>query len=536
VTAQEGVRTSRLRAVFTESTQAATAVFVLVEIAAFCVYIVAARRIWFFRDDWDFLAGRSLGMHDLLRPHGGHLVALPLIVFRVMYNVVGLRSYLPYQLLPIALHLTAAALLRVIMRRAGVDPWISTIAASLFVFFGAGSQDVIWAFQITFSGPLVFGLAQLILSDHDGPLDRRDGIALVFGFAALLCSGVAIAMIGVVGLATLLKRGWRVALFQTAPLGVVYLAWYAHYAGGAARVTDVSTLFEWLRTGIGAAFDALGQVRFVGWGLAAMLVVGLVLAWQQYSRDERVRRGAVPAAMLVGAFAFLLISGVNRALFGTRFAASSRYMHIVAALLLPSLAVAADAITRRRRVFVPFVLALLLIGLPGNIAAIGDSFSPHRFFANYEETMRSLPRSRLALQVPGDVRPELVNAPVISIGWLVGAARSGRLPAPRPPTRREQMTNDLRLALAQFDEGNGADCEQVSTPLVRDVAAGESFVVRGTILAQLVDRPSGTTSDFVNFGATFFTGAHDHTLRNVTSDGITIRVAPGKGRVCRSSR
>ena len=161
----------------------------LVEVAGLCVYIVAARKIWFYRDDWDFLAGRRLTVHDLLRQHGGHLVALPLVAFRVMYYVIGLRSYLPYQLLPIVLHLTAAALLRVIMRRAGVNPWIATVAASLFVFFGAGSQDVIWAFQITFSGPLVFGLAQLLIADHDGPIDRRDWIALALGFAGLLCSG-----------------------------------------------------------------------------------------------------------------------------------------------------------------------------------------------------------------------------------------------------------------------------------------------------------------------------------------------------------
>ncbi|MDQ1380831.1 MAG: hypothetical protein QOJ71_1550, partial [Actinomycetota bacterium] len=232
----------------------------------------------------------------------------------------------------------------------------------------------------------------------------------------------------------------------------------------------------------------------------------------------------------------LLISGINRAAFGTQFAASSRYLHIVAALLLPSLAVGADAIARRGRAFVPLVIVLLLVGLPGNIAAIGDSFSPHRFFANYEETIRSLPRSPLAGQVPTDVRPELVNAPVISIGWLLGAARSGRLPAPRPPTRREQMTNQLRLSLEQLDEGRGTSCEPLPKAVIRQLAPGDSFVVRGTILAQLVDRPSGTTSDLVNFGATFFTGSRDHTVRNVTPEPLTIRVAPGKGLLCGSSR
>ena len=401
VTAHQEAPTSRLRAIFTDAERVAVAAFVLVEIVGFCVYVVAARKIWFFRDDWDFLAGRTLNVSDLLRQHGGHLVALPLVVFRAMYLVIGLRSYLPYQVLPIVLHLTAAALLRVVMRRAGVNPWIATVAASLFALFGAGSQDILWAFQITFSGPLVFGLAQLLLSDHDGPVDRRDWIALGFGFAGLLCSGVAIAMIGVVALATLVKRGWRVALFQALPLAIVYLAWYLHYAGAQARVSSVTTLYDWLRIGIEGTFDALGQVPFVGWGLAIMLVAGLVLAWRQYGRDERRRRGAIVGSMLVGAFAFMLISGINRAGFGTQLASSSRYLHIMAALMLPSIAVAADAIARRGRAFIPLVIALLVVGVPGNIAAIGDSFSPHRFFADYEETMRSLPRAPLAAQCAG---------------------------------------------------------------------------------------------------------------------------------------
>ena len=75
------------------------------------------------------------------------------------------------------------------------------------MFFGAGAENILVAFQITFVGALVFGLTQLLLADHDGPLDRRDWLGLLAGFAGLLCSGVAITMTVVVGLAVLLRRG-----------------------------------------------------------------------------------------------------------------------------------------------------------------------------------------------------------------------------------------------------------------------------------------------------------------------------------------
>jgi hypothetical protein len=51
-------------------------------------------------------------------------------------------------------------------------------------------------------------------------------------------------------------------------------------------------------------------------------------------------------------------------------------------------------------------------------------------------------------------------------------------------------------------------------------------------LVQLLDRTDGSTSDLVNFGATFFTGAHDHTLRNVSGETITIRVVPHTASLC----
>jgi hypothetical protein len=236
--------------------------------------------------------------------------------------------------------------------------------------------------------------------------------------------------------------------------------------------------------------------------------------------------------MLLGAFGFLLISGINRAIFGARFAASSRYLHIVVALLVPALAVAGDALIRRRRALAPIVFALLLIGIPGNLASTGDSFPAHRFYASYEQTMRSLPRLPVAARVPPDLRPELVNAPAITIGWLLQAARSGRLPAPRASTPRELATEDLRLSLDQTDAGHGTNCTPVDQAVMRHVAAGASFIVRGSVSVQLVDQAKHVTSELVAFGTTFFTGNRDHTLRNVSGERITIRVASRAASLC----
>ncbi len=75
------------------------------------------------------------------------------------------------------------------MRRAGVGPWLATAAAGSFVLFGPGSEDIVWAFQIGFTGALAFGLVQLCLCDHDGGIGRRDVLGVGAGLLALMCSG-----------------------------------------------------------------------------------------------------------------------------------------------------------------------------------------------------------------------------------------------------------------------------------------------------------------------------------------------------------
>jgi hypothetical protein len=242
--------------------------FAAVVATAIPLLVVLGRSLWFSPDDWTFLAGRTGGdLGDLLRPEGDHWSTLPILAYRLLWWLVGVRSYLPYQVVVVMLHLTAAVLLRAVMRRAGVGPWISTTAASLFVLFGAGYDNIVWAIQITADGSLVFGLTHLLLADHDGPVDRRDWLGIVAGFAGLLCSGVGVTMTVVVGLATLFRRGWRIAALHTAPLGVIYVVWWVAVGRNGYQGTDrpsIRQLASFVRLGIDATFEAMGSCRVPG--------------------------------------------------------------------------------------------------------------------------------------------------------------------------------------------------------------------------------------------------------------------------------
>lgn len=502
--------------------------FVSVSTVMFFVYAYLGRHIWFSvgatGDDWDFLAHRGINVHDLLASHGGHLVALPLVVYRALFNIFGLRSYRPYQILAIALHITAGGLLRVLMRRRAVNPWIATATASLFVCFGSAGQDILWAFQIAFSGALVLGLAQLLCADHDGGIDRRDWIGLGLGLAALFCSGVAVAMIGVVGVAALIRRGWRVAAFHVAPLALVYAAWSLHY-GDSIITKNKFDIVRWDGSGIWSAFGQLGQIPPIGFILAALLVTGLVLAWRAVDGAERRRRMALPIGLLAGVLGFLTTSGITRAWAGVRFAGTSRYMHIVAALLMVPLAMAADELVRRRRLLLPVVLVALVVGIPGNLSKTTDSFAGPGVFDAYRQMIFSIPRMATANEVPSDLRPEPNQGAPVTMRWLLAGVKAGWLPKPRPLTAAEFATNTLRLSLYETDNGSARGCPALTGPTVRDLAKGKSLVIQGRVLVQLLPTSTRVLSGQVTFGNTFFGPPGPRTATAILQP-LALRIVP----------
>lgn len=464
--------------------RSALLVFVAVEVGMLALVLVSARHKWFALDEWQLLAGRNAGsLQSLLRPAIGHWMTLPVLVFRGLFALFGLRTYVPYAAVIVALHLTAAALLRVVMRRAGVGPWIATTAASLFVLFGAGYENITWAVQIDFVGSLVFGLTQLLLSGHDGPIDRRDGLGLLAGTAGLMCSGVAVTMTIAVGLATLARRGWRVAILHTAPLGALYFTWWFgfarhYYHGLGVGIPDTGALFRWVATGVVAAFQAMGQLAGVGIVLAALLAVGLVLAWKGLDRRQLSVRAAPAAALLVCALLFLVMAGSQRQVFH-QFNLSSarfpRYLHIFVAMVLPAIAIAADAIVRRWRSLAPVVVVPLVIGIPGNIDAFAHpttALQTTRSENGYRRSLLSLVSVPVAHSVPRSLPTDSMRdifAPWpppadVTIGWLLDQQAAGRLPDLGTLDQTEKADATLELALHQSNVRLGPGSGSAARP------------------------------------------------------------------------
>src|SRR5262245_44385574 len=441
-----------------DHTRLAFLAFAVVEAVAGALYMRVGRRMWFWGDEWDFLAARTAGdLGDLFRPHGNvHLSTLPILVYRLMWNIWGINTYRPYQLLSVMLHLLCALLVRAVMRRAGVRPWTATLVASVFVFFGAGAQNILWTFQIGFVGAVVFGLTHLLLADHDGPFDCRDALGLVAGIAALLCSAVGIAMVVAVGLATFMRRGWRTALIHAVPLGILFALWWATLARSSydlarqASPTSPRQLLQFIVDTVANTFRALGQVSGISVILGVVLLGGLFFAYRSMTREEFRARAAPPVALMAGAIAFLLITGFGRAATDEGASEKSRYLYVVAALLLPALAVAADALIRRWVALAPVVFAVFVVGIPGNVEAATD-YAHAQPGLRFRTTQLALPRLPMAREVPRSQLPQ--TGPqfyYVTIGWLLDGVASGRIPAPRLISRAVASTDILRLSLSRY--------------------------------------------------------------------------------------
>ena len=404
-----------------------------------CICLVNGRKVWFFGvfgDEWDFLAGRRLTIHDLLLRHGDHLVALPALTFRS--DVQRFRAAeLPA--VPAALDRPAPR-----WRPRSCAPSCAGPAfgrgsrpppPSLFVLFGSGSQDILIAFQITFSGALVLGLVQLLLADHDGPLDRRDALALVAGLGALLCSDVAIVMIAAVGFAALLRRRWRAMALHTLPLAVAYARVacrrYGRRPAYRRRISRRSP----------ARFAPASRLRSARSAWCRSRAGLLAIMLDRRARAHRLGQAASAAnssvrslrcsRWLVGALGFASMLGSRASGSAPQFAASSRYLHIIAALVLPALAVAADAIVR----------AVARARCRGDRAVLGRHSRQHRArsaatsgprpaTAEQRQVIGALPRADSPAPFPVRLHPTPSFAAEVTVGWLLDGARSGRIPAP----------------------------------------------------------------------------------------------------------
>src|SRR5258706_6677455 len=136
--------------------------FVIAAAVAGCAVILWLSRTFnFYFDEWTLILPSDTAWTAYLQPHNEHPAILLKLIYAVLLATVGMRSYLPYMAILLALHATTAVLLFEVVRRRAGDV-IAIAAALLLLVLGAGWENLLWAFQIGFVGSMACGLGALL--------------------------------------------------------------------------------------------------------------------------------------------------------------------------------------------------------------------------------------------------------------------------------------------------------------------------------------------------------------------------------------
>jgi hypothetical protein len=190
----------------------------------------------FINDEWNYLVVyRGLDLETLLAPQNGHLVVLPRLLYRALFETFGVTSHVPYQVATIVLHLTVASIFFALVRR-HLQLIVAVGLTLLVVFFGVTWDTLMGAYQLPNLTGMAAGLGMLLALERR---TRGGDIAASILLAISLASfsvGIAFAFGGLVSIWLSGKTQWRRAWLVLVP-GLLYVAWFIW-----ARKFDQSTV------------------------------------------------------------------------------------------------------------------------------------------------------------------------------------------------------------------------------------------------------------------------------------------------------
>jgi hypothetical protein len=300
--------------------------------ASACLLLYLGSKLTFLLDDWEFLLyRRDFSADAIFDPHGEHIVALPVLIYKALLASAGMGSALPYRVVSTALFLASAALLFVFLRRR-VGDWLALAATAIVLFLGAAWEDLLWPFQMGYFGSAAAGLGALLALERG---DRRgEAIACALLVVSILFSslGIPFAIGAAVHILLLGERRRRLYVFLV-PLAVYALWWlgWGHNAESALSLDNVARtplyVIDSLANAVGSATGLTNSAIEVHdrllWARPVTVVLVFLAAWRLYRRDR------VPHwfwVILATAGSFWILTGFNQ--MPGREADASRYQYL----------------------------------------------------------------------------------------------------------------------------------------------------------------------------------------------------------------
>ena len=426
--------------------------------SSIAVLLRFAHKLWFFGDDWDFLLRRGVlgdSEEGLFTPHNEHWSTAPILAFRALFTVFGIRHYLPYAALVVALHAAITVCMWLLLRRHGMRPWVAAAFGSVLALNGAGGENTLWDFQVGFLLPILCALLSLLLMPMSTTLARRDAVVVALLLLGLASSGQGIVAVLVVSVYALLARGVRASATLAGAGAAFYLPWYlleghSGLAGDDLSLESVGATPAYLWTGLANVWSATSGVPGVG-----LVVIVLAVASLLQEAGQGPRHLALSSACLAGAVGMFGLAGTTRAQFGVEQAMSSRYVYIATVLLTPLLAAGVQRLLARSPSG-----GLVAVGTCATITALVLVSSVHslsRFEDSREDALDGIPERIVgAWQLVHDGQILLADMPDSRFTPDVTTARLRRLSPGQLPdlgaNDQGRLEAGARLQVAVQDE------------------------------------------------------------------------------------
>lgn len=323
----------------------------------------------FFADTWELLINRRDPTVDaLLKPHNEHLVIFPVLINEVFLRVFGMTSGAPELILLVVLLSATAGLLFVFVERR-MGAWPALFAAVLLLFLGPAFEVLLWPFEITFVGPMLFGLAALLTLEREGR--RGDVLACLFLILGMGFSNLGEPFIVGAFVAVMLgpRDAWRSRAYVWAIPAVLFVIWYLGWGHEAESHLSVHSLLAAPAFIVNSVAVSLGALTGLGTGASLIVHVtwgrlflfGLVIAIGLWMRGRRPRLDRALWPILAVAVANWILAALNA--FAGREPTTSRYQYAGAIFVLAILAcLLVDLRPTRNWLIAGAVLVVLAVG------------------------------------------------------------------------------------------------------------------------------------------------------------------------------
>ena len=342
---------------------------------AAAVTLVLASKMTFYADTWELLINRrDPAVDTLLQPHNEHLIAIPVLITQLCLRLFGMTSAMPeYVLLTLTLLATASLLYVYVKRRVG--PWPALFAAVLLLFLGPAWEVLLWPFEITFVGPVLFGLATLLALERKDP--RGDVAACLFLVVSLGFSSLALPFIVAAAVAILQgpRQTWLRRAYVVAVPVLLFVLWYigwGHDADSQRSLHNVLVSPRFVLDSIAVSVSALfgfsvGLVSHtlgVAWKWAALVALVVALAYRLWKKPG-FSPGLWPVVAAAGTNWFLTAFNASAG----RDPGASRYQYVGAVFVLMILAnLLQGARFSRRTLWIAGAVTLAAVG--ANLASL----------------------------------------------------------------------------------------------------------------------------------------------------------------------